>query len=664
MMPAMIPAMTGAMTGAVPPDTFAHIESEFEIARRLVQRVTEAGHFDRTLVYRFLPGGSGPDGRGPDRRGEVIAETRRPAAPCLLGLRLVASGLAPATVELPLTVRGHAFGVLRCLNESPGCIEPSLSEVLERYVDLAAAALERVIKPGPAMVPLSLPDTGNLLHALLTADPALLDLAGADGVAVIAESGIAACGLTPEPALLRRLAALTMARPDRMLSTDCLSDLDPAAAECRESAAGMMAVALGEQPYVVIAAFRRERVFEEIRAETEGPVKVLGHGQPPEPGVLERWRALSDRLRDSVDRLIADMATLDLPQRLDGALPAALLLLRDQSRPEPCVMACNRDYRRLFRVTVDEVIDRPPAIEVPAPGAVREIPVPIPGEAARTVVITHRPLLRRVVGGDDRTVSVLVFEDVTRNRRVEQALHAAHEQAEAAARTRSVFLASLSHRLRTPLNTIIGFSEIMRAELFGALGSPKYREYVRNIQTAGEQLLGVIGDVLDLSKIEAGHYVLEEHEIDLVQIIEEVCVQENTRAERAGVKLLLEVVARRMPTRADARALIQILLSLLSNSFKFTPAGGLVICRALALTSGGVAIEVQDTGVGIPEDHLHRVLAPFLQVRDRHLRKTTGIGLGLPLVRMLAELHGGQVIVNSRAGQGTAIRVCLPPRAC
>jgi two-component system cell cycle sensor histidine kinase PleC len=144
-------------------------------------------------------------------------------------------------------------------------------------------------------------------------------------------------------------------------------------------------------------------------------------------------------------------------------------------------------------------------------------------------------------------------------------------------------------------------------------------------------------------------------------VIEDICVLESDQAERAGVKLMQEVAAREMLLQADERALKQILFNLLSNSFKFTPAGGMVTCRALFTAAGGISIEVQDTGIGIPEDHLNRVLDPFIQVRDRHARKSAGTGLGLSLVRVLAELHGGRVVVRSQSGRGTAIRVNLPP---
>ena len=262
-------------------------------------------------------------------------------------------------------------------------------------------------------------------------------------------------------------------------------------------------------------------------------------------------------------------------------------------------------------------------------------------------------------GGSERSFAAWVFDDVTRTRRVEAALRSAREQAVVASRAKTEFLAHMSHELRTPLNTIIGFTEIMRAELFGALGSAKYREYVRNIQTSGESLLAVIRNVLDISRVEAGHYVLEEQVIDLAAVLQSVCTDETAHAERAGLRLMQEAAARSMPIQADERAIRQMLVTLLSNSFKFTPAGGMVTCRALILPTGGAAIVVQDTGIGMPEDFLNRVLDPFVPVGVRQPRKPGG-GLGLALVRVLAELHGGRVSVSSNARRGTAIRIALP----
>ena len=349
-----------------------------------------------------------------------------------------------------------------------------------------------------------------------------------------------------------------------------------------------------------------------------------------------------------------------------------LVVGRDGAGAVPRVLVANRDFRQLFGVVPDALIGHPvdavlaaiglgdAAVAALAPGGTLEATVITPGSGERNLRISRRPLLRLCRDGRERGYAAWVFEDITRSRRVEAALQSAREQAVIASRAKTEFLAHMSHELRTPLNTIIGFTEIMRAELFGALGSAKYKEYVRNIQTSGENLLAVIRNVLDISKVEAGHYVLEEQVVDLAAVLQSVCLAETEQAERAGVRLMQEVAARRIPVQADERAIRQMLVNLLSNSFKFTPAGGMVTCRALILPTGGVALEVQDTGIGMPEDYLNRVLDPFVQVAVRQPRKPSGGGLGLALVRVLAELHGGRVTVASDARRGTAIRIGLP----
>jgi len=217
----------------------------------------------------------------------------------------------------------------------------------------------------------------------------------------------------------------------------------------------------------------------------------------------------------------------------------------------------------------------------------------------------------------------------------------------------------MSHELRTPLNAIIGFSELMRSEMFGELASDRYRMYVRDIHTSGVHLLTVINDMLDLSKAEAGRIELHETKVDVAAAIYGSLAMVRSRADNAGVSFRIELQPGLPFLLADELRVKQILLNLLSNAVKFTPAGGQV---SIAATGGsaGLAIAVSDTGIGIAEADIPRVLTPFMQIQNIYTRKREGTGLGLPLTKQLVELHRGRLDIRSAAGKGTTVTVRFP----
>jgi len=254
---------------------------------------------------------------------------------------------------------------------------------------------------------------------------------------------------------------------------------------------------------------------------------------------------------------------------------------------------------------------------------------------------------------------VTVARDITERKDQELRLRAAQERAEAANRAKSLFLANMSHELRTPLNAIIGFAEIMRQQIFGALGNSRYEEYATRIHESGRFLLDQFCDILDMAKIEGGMLELNIERFDLAATVRDCVEQFGKRAEECAVALVVDVPADGLWLTADRRAVRQMLANLLSNALKFTRRGGHVAVEARR-DGGRVSLLVRDDGAGIPPGALERLGRPFEQVcADPYIAKG-GQGLGLALVGALARKHGGDVAIESEEGKGTLVRVEFP----
>ncbi|HEY7688672.1 MAG TPA: HAMP domain-containing sensor histidine kinase [Dongiaceae bacterium] len=246
--------------------------------------------------------------------------------------------------------------------------------------------------------------------------------------------------------------------------------------------------------------------------------------------------------------------------------------------------------------------------------------------------------------------------------RSETDLVLAREHAEAASHAKSEFLAVMSHELRTPLNAIIGFAELMQRTTFGPLGHKRYDEYVNDIHSSGRHLLEMVNDILDLTKAEAGKLELIEEVVDMAEVAEAACrmVAPQTRADSITINNWL---TRNLPRlRGDERRLTQIVLNFLSNAVKFSPPGGRIDIDGFVNEEGDLLISVRDTGIGIAEPDIPRVLEIFQQADKGHARRYGGTGLGLPLAKRLIELHGGNLVLESKLGAGTRVIARFPAK--
>ncbi len=292
-------------------------------------------------------------------------------------------------------------------------------------------------------------------------------------------------------------------------------------------------------------------------------------------------------------------------------------------------------------------LDQPGAFEETLPS----------GPGSRRVLLTTKALLRDPSGRPALVVTASL--DMTDRKEAELALISAKEEAEIASRSKTEFLANMSHELRTPLNAIIGFSQVMADQLMGPLGSQRYVGYARDICTSAQHLLGIIGDILDVSKLEAGKVELDEEDTDIATIIHDVLqlVGERARSLEVGIEIDTPPTLPRL--RADSLKLKQVLLNLVTNAVKFSEAGSRVVLSA-RFDEEGFHVAVTDEGIGMDEPEIETAVTRFGQVASPWSRRHPGTGLGLPLAIGLVELHGGRLQIESRKGIGTTVTFSLP----
>ncbi len=265
----------------------------------------------------------------------------------------------------------------------------------------------------------------------------------------------------------------------------------------------------------------------------------------------------------------------------------------------------------------------------------------------------------RAAGGEIGIWDGIVL-DVTAQKKAESELRAARTEAELTSKVKADFLANVSHELRTPLNAIIGFSEVISDQTFGPVGVEKYLEYAHDIHESADHLLAVVNDILDLSRIEAGQAALVLEDVDVAELVDSCLRLIHGRAAEARLQLRRQVDATLPKLRVDPLKIKQILINLLSNAIKFTRSGGTVTISVAPIPDGGVSLAVSDTGIGIAKQDMAKAIESYGRIEGDGDQRVEGTGLGLPLAKALAELHGGELVIESSAGKGTTVEVRLP----
>ena len=364
--------------------------------------------------------------------------------------------------------------------------------------------------------------------------------------------------------------------------------------------------------------------------------------------LLHRSATMRAVLDDSFDGIII----ADEAGRIEHVNVAAAAMLGEEA-----ASLFGRPVARLFgqRLLPANEAGRPRATELDCADGSR-IPVELVVSRSRLRGSRHR-FERR---DQARVIAIWTFRDITERRRAEEAQKAALQQAIAASRTKSEFIANMGHELRTPLNAVIGFSEMLKEQMLGPIGKAAYVSYATDIHTSGVRLRDALNSILDIARIEGGRYQLEEDAVPLRDAVSAAVGSLAEAAERKNIAIETRLDGAPPALRADARAIQQILANLLSNAVKFTGEGGRIVVSASVDAAGDCLFSVVDNGIGIPADQLDKVLEPFHQADASLARKYEGVGLGLSLAAGLMELHGGAIAIASAPNAGTTVTLRFP----
>ncbi len=307
----------------------------------------------------------------------------------------------------------------------------------------------------------------------------------------------------------------------------------------------------------------------------------------------------------------------------------------------------------------DSSADEPPVMELElSRGDGEEVSLELVVSQS-SVGIGKSPFERRA---EARSVRVYTFRDIGQRKLLEKAQHQALEEAVSAGRSKAEFLAIMSHELRTPLNAIIGFSEILKNQIFGPIGNAQYLEYAEDIHRSGGSLLTLINDILDVSRVEAGKFNIHDAEVKISALIESSMKLVRNSAADQDIALKLDIPDSLPRLKADERLLMQMMINILSNAVKFSKENGEIRVRAFIDDGGSYVIETADSGIGIAKDDIQKVLMPFQQADGSLGRKYEGSGLGLYLVSKFIDLHDGELSIESEPGEGTVVSLKFPPK--
>ena len=417
---------------------------------------------------------------------------------------------------------------------------------------------------------------------------------------------------------------------------------------------------------IAIAVFLRSRIVQPLSAAAavadriaEGELQSpIPRGGADETGtLLKSMTVMQANLRDMMTRETALRRSAE--NRLSEALETSRegVILVDA---EGVITLANRQLRAFFPLIADELVSGTAfstALSLIEEQLRERKPIDIASQVE--LQLASGAWVRIAASPTSERGFILFFSDFTTIKEREEGLRKAKQDAEAAYAAKTRFLANMGHELRTPLNAIIGFSEIIKGELFGAVGNARYLDYSADIFRSGRHLLAVINSVLDLSKSESGKMFLDIQNVDMREIIGDCAAMTQEQAAEAGLDFTIVEIEDDLRFTGDPAKLRQILLNLLSNAVKFTPKGGHVWIEAKR-RSAGIAVTVGDNGIGMSREDLVVALEPFGQVDNRLERRYQGAGLGLSVVKAFTELHQGNLDFDSARGTGTRVTVSFP----